>query len=117
MMPEERAIIAAVRKRLTSPECWIDRVFALAPNGYQVNPEDHRAVCWCLDAAIDRETMWCSFDLESTVRALVASAITNTPNLTDDQAHYHIQVWNDEPGRTHAEVLALLDRVLREEMR
>lgn len=46
--------------------------------------------------------------LESWIAYQILADLTNT----DAAYHRRVHCWNDQPGRTHAEVLALLDRAI-----
>ena len=87
-----------VRELLAVPERWTQGWLARDANGVGCPPTSKRAVCWCLDGAMRRVTrnQVLRGDLDMELRA----HLRMSPSI-----------WND--GSTHADVLALLDRVVQ----
>ena len=100
--------LKATRALLTSPETWIQGNIATDAMSNSVYPGDPTAVCFCLSGALGK----------------VTNVIPNTPFLTVPEvfgvvagALYRdegdwanaIVWWNDKVGRTHEQVLTLLD--------
>lgn len=81
---------------LAKPESWTQHVFARDPQGESVHWEDTAARCWCLIGAVKKVH---GVGWRRPVE-IMQHHLTSTP--LDD--------WNDNPARTHAEVVELLRR-------
>lgn len=104
MTPSTAALARRVRALLAEPERWTQTYLARDANGVGVNTRDPRAACWCLMGAI-------SHVLNCEVGKAVEHPLWwDLTELTGTGP----AAWNDAPGRTHADVLALLDRVIAE---
>lgn len=80
---------------------WTQYAFAKDDVGATVNSSSPNAVCWCSLGAINASIeMTGEYDAAKNVLSRVAGE--------------NIGVWNDAPGRTQAEVLALFDRAIAE---
>jgi hypothetical protein len=102
--PTPLEVLRGARELLAYPERWIkgedaaDVIGQPLENGY-----DEGAVCWCLAGALEKvsgRTQDCG--VEPAYQA-VDDLIVDATNVRE---------WNDAPERTHAEVLALLDRAI-----
>ena len=92
--------LRAVRATLASPQQWTKDAFARDATGKVCEFLSPKAVCWCLEGALynaclTHEQFW-------TVYTLLVDLIT-PPELA-------LSDWQDKPERTHADILALLDR-------
>lgn len=84
---------------------WTQDWYAKDANGEECSSRDPIAVCWCLRGAIERRVGdW--GDETQTFRAFDA-ALGHEP----EENHLYLVEWNDEPGRTVAEVIALCEKV------
>ena len=92
-------ILRSVRVKLTTPECWMQHHNAVDEFGDSVHPADPTAACWCLEGAIY------SHRDANRVRALGIVL-----DVLEEDGELEAFEWNDDPDRTHAEVLDLLDR-------
>lgn len=104
MTPKE--ILIAARAKIEEPERWTQGKFALSPLANQVKPTSRRAVCWCSLGAIAAVTHDDPNDVNDDVYWILQRAM----RLPDGVMA--VAVWNDAPGRTHAEVLAAFDRAI-----
>ena len=96
-----RDILKVMRKRLEAPERWAKGSFSLNAVGELVLPRSKDAICWCLLGAVYRDVPHAAW--EPCVQALTDALPPEGRNLT----------WfNDEPGTTHADIMALFDRAL-----
>lgn len=87
-------ILRRARERIARG--WCQHVNARAADGREVEPSD-RAVEWCAVGAVWRD-----------VDALLAvERVLQLRGFSDA-----LWVWNDQPGRTQAEVLALFDEAI-----
>lgn len=86
-----------MRELLSVPERWTQRRCARNENGFEVPPDSPGAVCFCLIGAAGKVTG--NFGLPLDV----------LDKLTFPEP---CSVWQDAPGRTHAEVIDLLDRAI-----
>lgn len=104
MEPDIAAALRAVKKLVERPEAWTKGAIARDAEGVEVNETDRSAVCWCLFGAIGR-VAWRE---EEEVSRYLCRAGSSGPGPGE------ITLWNDAPERTHADVLALLDRAIKE---
>lgn len=89
-------ILREMRELLAEPERWTQSVLAKSKFGNAVTTRSPRAVSWCLLGAHYRVTNgWTASDAWDILQR--AAGVSS------------LSFWNDAPGRTHAEVLALLD--------
>lgn len=94
-----------LRERLATRRSWIQGAWARVRKSdvRTVWSTDERATCWCLAGAID--AVRGSTEVIDQLSATIAAAIP-TPNEYDNP----ITGWNDEPTRTHRDVLDLIDK-------
>lgn len=85
-----------IKELLAKPENWTKGNFAKDKLGFVVPVNSKEAVCWCLAGAINKCYLNNDF---------------NILTLLNNNDIYHIPSWNDAPERTHAEVLALVERL------
>lgn len=107
MTPAE--VLRAARERISTPERWTRDAFARDPEGWAIDPKHERACAWCTLGAICSVLPGTDPDpgdgrgpLFDAARALLARAI----------GRELVAWWNDNPVRTHAEVLAAFDRAI-----
>lgn len=101
-------IMKAARVILAEPKHWTKGAMARDATGRPCTSNSPKAVCWCIEGAIEKATR--SEMYVGTPGYLVAHLLTEK---TDTQ-HFGVHVWNDDPSRTHAEVLELLDKMTHE---
>ena len=102
---EGTAVLKAVRELLTPPRAWVQDVSARDVFGASCWL-GHGACQWCLVGAIEEA----AHRIDSTTRhTILADAALNRVRAHGPQ---YVAAWNDHPKRTHAEVLALLDRAI-----
>lgn len=94
--PAVLAAFVALRERLATPERWTQNTDARNRTGWPVSADAPTAYYWCLQGAVY------SLRMRQDVRRLIF-------NLLEAEAELELTRWNDDPGRTHAEVLALID--------
>mgnify|MGYP001593808819 CR=1 FL=1 len=88
---------STVAELLADPSRWTQRHAARMKCGKPVGARDARACCWCLLGAI--EAIYdgqASQDAQCKVENEVGGRL--------------LSVWNDDPGRTHSEVVELCRR-------
>lgn len=96
--------LKAVRRRLEKPEAWTKGSNARDEDGLSRDPSSPKAVCWCLNGAIWRE---------STVRGFTLLADRDrVRDALGFRMYTDVAEWNDEEYRTHAEVLARIDQAI-----
>ena len=100
-MKSAHQILVEARELLSVPERWTKDEYARDPSGEAVMPLSERAVCWCTIGAMYRIAGAHGDELRKAKRAL--------ERATQDGA---IAVFNDDPSRTHAEILAAFDRAI-----
>jgi len=102
-----KEILIAARAKIERPECWTQRAFAKTALLNKAKVDSQRAVCWCALGAI-------------------AAITREDPNYVNDDVYWllhramglpaneiAVAAWNDAPGRTHAEVLAVFERAIK----
>lgn len=99
--------LKAVRSLLSVPERWTKNVYARAGKK-RIGPLNDEATCWCVLGAVRRVT---KLPEDSAYFTVVTSAIA--AQLPEGAPRIH--KWNDDPSRTHADVLALLDKAIAAE--
>lgn len=77
---------------------WTQKISARNNDGLPVHPEDNRAVCWCSIGAINRAYA----DFSGRNWALEKLSL-----VIDD---INIMGWNDQPFRTHDQVIKVFEQ-------
>lgn len=95
--------LSPLRDLLSDPTHWTQRVEAKNSLGLQVLPNDPNATCWCLLGGIYKSLPHGRF------HAIELLALAIDPESTDFDDT--IAEWNDDPHRTHTQVLSLIDKV------
>lgn len=95
MTPQEHLIAA----RAKIAQGWCQRAIARNAAGLPVNSNDPAAVSWCFIGALGAV-------VDSDSKKFYA-----TFNIVDP-LQPQVSVWNDDPARTQADVLALFDRLI-----
>ena len=104
-----KAVLASMRELLASEDAWCQGDIAQNASGEPCLPGDPDACRWCLMGAIDRAGL----TIENPPINLVLTFL-GLEWLPRHNHHNHGVIgWNDAPGRTHAEVLALINRAGR----
>lgn len=85
---------------------WTQGASALTVNGTETSPRASNAVCWCSVGAIFGGMQHASPDDEAQRFHLAKKALLPGGDP--------LSQWNDAPGRTQAEVIALFDRAIEE---
>ena len=95
-----------VRDLLDAPEAWTRHAYSRDDGGKPANALGAAATCWSLVGAVWRESEgWLDVPLVARFRAAAGEDYGGPPAVG-------VQRWNDTPGRTHADVLALIDVVI-----
>ena len=113
---EVKAVLRRARDILTPESAWMGGGYATDKSGNTVPPHSSAACRWCLTGAIYRHAMPSpSFDF-SLVDAVVDRLLLGIDIQPDPARPGYMFCalirWNDVSERTHAEVLALLDRAI-----
>lgn len=93
----ERECLAVARDRIGRG--WTQGKYALTSTGMATLANAPDATCWCLLGAIQEPGGFANLDALKRLTALAGN---------------HPAAWNDHPGRTQAEALALVERALAE---
>ena len=105
-MTMEKDILVSARVLLSDPQSWTQSVEARGASGRQVHVLGRAARSFCLEGAIRRAAK----DNDELVEAIRFRVLGRArARLGDWCALFE---WNDDPTRTHAEVLALLDKAI-----
>lgn len=86
---------------------WTQRAWSRDANGVGTYEHSEDAVCWCLRGAIDIR-----LDPDAAAGPILSAfdrALGYEPEDDDDTLRF--VAWNDAPGRTVGEVIALCDKV------
>lgn len=97
-MERVKEVLRAAQRKIAKPEAWCKGRFATDAKGEDIASRSTDAASWCMRGAICAVS---SSDHDATCARELLERVTGARNL----AH-----WNDDPGRTHAEVLAAFDR-------
>lgn len=106
-------ILRAARALISDPARWTQGAFARDSSGDQVDRLTSEAVCWCLAGAVDAasyperigvDNYVIDFD-RSAARLAAARALHTV-------IHDTVVSFNDDPTRTHAEVLEAIDKAI-----
>ncbi len=89
------SVLQAARERIATPERWTQGKYARGVAGSETGWASPTATCWCSLGAL-RASSPSNFDDALQADDFLAEAIGNA----------EIADWNDDPARTHAEVLA-----------
>lgn len=92
-----RNIAAEIREH---PERWTQGWFAKNAEGASVGPGDADAICWCIAGFIHRLNDGEAYIYSKFVRKVLG---------VGDEAE-KVGEWNDEPGRTAAEVAEMFEK-------
>lgn len=95
-------ILRRVRRHVE--QGWCQDSWALDADANRVYPDDPVAVAWCLLGA------WAA--VESQIGGSRADVSQYIYAALPPHAKNSMTVYNDEPGRTQAEIVALLDRAI-----
>ena len=102
-------ILEGVKALLASPMNWTQRSMSREESGMSVHPTNATATCWCLSGAIVHLTGGIDENWRDACWAL-SNAIA--PGYAYGVS---IPAWNDVPGRTYDEVMAVVDRAIEHE--
>jgi hypothetical protein len=102
MTPQEEAlqILDKMSELLAVPERWTQRADARDKSGSIITPLAQTATCFCLSGALARFSKMGEPAERIIKRALEKECGT----------YFWATSWNDAPERTHADVIAALDR-------
>lgn len=101
--------LTKVRELLASPERWTQGFFARDSAGTICNFADANAACWCLSGALARVLPEDTDEHEERYDAAGEYLQAALPERSRTAGYI---AWQDKPQRTHAEVLALVDRAI-----
>ena len=105
MAKETKAILVRARELLSDPKSWTQDVMARSVRGTPVVTHSKRARSFCVEGAIERAGLKTTRKVRERARRIVYEKIASSTFV-------NITLWNDAPQRTHAEVLALLDKAI-----
>lgn len=95
-------VLRRTRKLIEKPERWIKRHFAVNANGDTVLPRSRNACSFCVRGAFRRITS--NMEERRASADYVRRVLPSHP--------VSLIVWNDNPRRTHKQVLRALDRAI-----
>ena len=106
--------LRAARKLIEKPEHWTKGAFQRDISGYPVTTERAEVVSRCaygaiIDACLAANSAYS--DDERIIRSLLMDSVKRHLPI-DDPSYLGIARWNDEPSRTHAEVVLAFDRAI-----
>lgn len=91
-------VLVKARELLSDPARWTQGCFARTIDGAKVRSRSKNAVCFCSVGALRKVGG----------SAALGTAIDLLEAVVDDS----IDAWNDDPWRTHADVLAAFDAAI-----
>ena len=95
-------ILTATRVLIAEPARWTKGAYARNRNGDEIEHDRPGAVCWCLVGALKKAGHF-TWDLE--IPADVTACLRKVGVRSQT-------IWNDAKRRTHAQVVAMLDRAI-----
>lgn len=102
--PTSVDILRQARALISPPGAWCQAAFARGKSGRAVRPDSPNAVSFCLLGAF-RRVQGFGLPMEGAARRLLRAQIPADQQREEGD----LGLWNDAPGRTQAEVLALFD--------
>lgn len=96
--------LEAARALLDDPKHWTQKRYAANKRGEEANPVGPEAVCWCSLGALAKVTR------SSIVRE--TPTFWHAQGLLESELSVSVIRFNDDPRRTHADVLAAFDRAI-----
>ena len=99
-----REILIGARALIAEPENWCQDVSARSSINRAVDPDDPAACRFCALGAIIR------------VGGYSEARYAATTLLDDEEMEMGVTVFNDAPGTTHDDILALFDRAIEKEI-
>ncbi len=94
-----KEVLIAARAKIAKPEQWIQGYYAKDADGKEADRFSTEATCYCVLGVLHASAAG-SFRFRNAVDAII------------DQIDCPISTWNDDPSRSHAEVLAVFDRAI-----
>jgi hypothetical protein len=104
-IPKKLTLLQQARALLAEPTAWCHDTYARDGDGEAVLPYESTAVAWCAIGAIVRFQEFHGRTRLAASKVLNRAAFLIAGTLVT--SHY-----NDHPGRTHADILALYDRAI-----
>jgi len=104
----ELELLKVARVKIAKPENWTQGWYARDASGYSVAPADESACKFCALGAI----LACGDDDSFGSAFFENAAASLRKNLPVDFARACVMGFNDDPKRTHAEVIDLFDRTI-----
>ena len=105
------ALLTRARKRIETPEAWTQHLTARASDGLAAHYNSASAVAWCSVG-----TMWAERDALKSYNGSHYLARQGFNLLSEAVGHpgsyASISISNDDPKRTHPEVLGAFDRAI-----
>lgn len=99
------AILVRTRALIAKPANWTQGTAARDRLGFPVSPRNSEAVCWCLSGALCKVCLAVKVDITQVLCVTHAAIQLHSE-------HIGIHAFNDAMGRTHADVLQLLDKLI-----
>lgn len=97
-------VLRGMRELLSEPSRWTKHRYSRAADGEYVAATSKKAVCWCLRGAAVKVAG--GFAAAADAECLIEGLLPNGSPIAP---------WQDDEERTHAEVLALLDKAIESE--
>lgn len=97
-------VLRAARAKITEPGTWCKHMAACDRDGVKVHPREAEATSFCMLGS-----------LQAVATSLYSEALTVLAEHLSGAVPWRtgkISAWNDNPVRTHAEVLAAFDRAI-----
>ena len=105
---QARELLDGARSRVADGWCQGSEAFDSA--GFGVDPWDPQACCWSLLGAIVASFEHAKDGADG--RVLLGELTTALSALAEEIHDPSLAAWNDDPRRTHTEVVAVLDGAL-----
>ena len=109
MMLTKKEILLEARQLLSDPSRWTKGAPARNAQLETVGSTSEAAFCFCAIGAI-RRTLWVNPGRDTEERRELEDVASQA--LRESIGRPDISRWNDDPARTHEEVLAAFDRAI-----
>lgn len=116
-------LLKAVRGLLSDPAAWTQGAHARDAAGNEVPYNSDKATCYCLAGAVMRALPdppgppydYAKEHVKAVIRSGARGAMVHVAESLHKRSYLSTVDVNDTPGRTHAEILAVLDAAILQE--
>ncbi len=101
-------LLAKAKEIISDPKHWAKHEFAYDKDGYEVHPDSSTAACWCARGAVyAANKSYTGAEVEEAFKHLAAVCPLGVL----------IGFYNDQPERTHDDIMDLFDKAIEHAQR